>query len=112
MVLLSLNQNQKVTFVRNPKTAAFGTRGDWKTERKDIGGKSFDVCVIGGGATGAGCALDAQQRGLSALMLDAGDFAGATSSAATKIIHGGVRYLEEAVQDMDPKEYHVVVRHD
>jgi len=68
--------------------------------------------VIGGGATGAGCALDAQLRGLSALMLDAGDFAGATSSAATKIIHGGVRYLEEAVQDMDPKEYHVVVRRD
>jgi glycerol-3-phosphate dehydrogenase len=59
--------------------------------------------VIGGGATGAGCALDAQLRGLSALMLDAGDFAGATSSAATKIIHGGVRYLEEAIQDMDPQ---------
>jgi len=45
-------------------------------------------------------------------MLDAGDFAGATSSAATKIIHGGVRYLEEAIQDVDPKEYHVVVRRD
>jgi glycerol-3-phosphate dehydrogenase len=43
-------------------------------------------------------------------MLDAGDFAGATSSAATKIIHGGVRYLEEAIKDVDPKEYHVVVR--
>jgi len=81
-------------------------------QRKNIGGKSFDVCVIGGGATGAGCALDAQLRGLSALMLDAGDFAGTTSSAATKIIHGGVRYLEEAIQDMDPKEYHVVVRRD
>jgi hypothetical protein len=79
-------------------------------QRKDISGKSFDVCVIGGGATGAGCALDAQIRGLSALMLDAGDFAGATSSAATKIIHGGVRYLEEAIHDVDPKEYHVVVR--
>jgi glycerol-3-phosphate dehydrogenase len=49
---------------------------------------------------------------LSALMLDAGDFAGATSSATTKIIHGGVRYLEEAIQDLDPKEYHVVVRRD
>jgi glycerol-3-phosphate dehydrogenase len=58
-------------------------------QRKDIGGRSFDVCVIGGGATGAGCALDAQLRGLSAVMLDAGDFAGATSSGATKIIHGG-----------------------
>jgi glycerol-3-phosphate dehydrogenase len=79
-------------------------------ELQDIAGKSFDVCVIGGGATGAGCALDAQLRGLRTVMLDAGDFAGATSSAATKIIHGGVRYLEEAVKDVDPKEYHVVVR--
>jgi glycerol-3-phosphate dehydrogenase len=79
-------------------------------QRKDIGGKSFDVCVIGGGATGAGCALDAQLRGLRTVLLDASDFAGATSSAATKIIHGGVRYLEEAIKDVDPKEYHVVVR--
>ena len=44
------------------------------------------------------------------MLLEAGDFAGATSSAATKIIHGGVRYLEEAIKDVDPKEYHVVVR--
>jgi glycerol-3-phosphate dehydrogenase len=77
---------------------------------KAIEGQSFDVCVIGGGATGAGCALDAQLRGLRTVMFEAGDYAGATSSAATKIIHGGVRYLEEAVKDVDPKEYHVVVR--
>ena len=75
-----------------------------------IAGKSFDLCVIGGGATGSGCALDAQLRGLNTVLLEAGDFAGATSSAATKIIHGGVRYLEEAIKDVDPKEYHVVVR--
>jgi glycerol-3-phosphate dehydrogenase len=79
-------------------------------ELKGIEGQSFDVCVIGGGATGAGCALDAQLRGHRTVLLDAGDFAGATSSAATKIIHGGVRYLEEAIKDVDPKEYHVVVR--
>ena len=77
---------------------------------KKIAGQTFDVVVIGGGATGSGCALDAQLRGLSVVMLDAGDFAGATSSAATKIVHGGVRYLEEAIKDVDPKEYHVVVR--
>jgi len=76
----------------------------------NIEGKSFDLCVIGGGATGAACALDAQLRGLRTVLLDAGDFAGATSSTATKIIHGGVRYLEEAIKDVDPKEYHVVVR--
>jgi glycerol-3-phosphate dehydrogenase len=79
-------------------------------ELKNIAGRSFDVGVIGGGATGAACALDAQLRGLRVVMFDAGDFAGATSSAATKIIHGGVRYLEEAIKDVDPKEYHVVVR--
>jgi glycerol-3-phosphate dehydrogenase len=79
-------------------------------ELKQIENQSFDVCVIGGGATGAGCALDAQLRGLRTVVLEAQDFAGATSSAATKIIHGGVRYLEEAIKDVDPKEYHVVVR--
>src|ERR1035438_6029937 len=72
--------------------------------------KSFDVCVIGGGATGAGCALDAQLRGLKTVLVEAGDFAGATSSKSTKIIHGGVRHLEEAVNELDPAEYHIVYR--
>lgn len=75
-----------------------------------IAGRTFDVCVIGGGATGAGCALDAQLRGLRTVLVDAGDFAGATSSASTKIVHGGVRYLEEAVKDFDPAQYRVVTR--
>ena len=77
---------------------------------QNIAGKSFDVCVVRGGAFGAACALDARLRGLNVVLLEAGDFAGATSSAATKIIHGGVRYLEEAITDVDSKEYHVVVR--
>src|ERR1700752_1607367 len=82
-----------------------------RTEELDnVVGKQFDVCVIGGGATGAGCAVDAQLRGLHTVLLESGDFAGATSSSATKIIHGGLRYLEEAIKDVDPKEYHVVVR--
>jgi glycerol-3-phosphate dehydrogenase len=75
-----------------------------------IAGQSFDVCVIGGGATGAGCALDAQLRGLRTVLVEAGDFAGATSSKSTKIIHGGVRYLEEAIKGFDPAQYHVVHR--
>jgi glycerol-3-phosphate dehydrogenase len=79
-------------------------------ELKNISGQQFDLCVIGGGATGSACALDAQLRGIRTVLLEAGDFAGATSSTATKIIHGGVRYLEEAIKDVDPKEYHVVVR--
>jgi glycerol-3-phosphate dehydrogenase len=77
---------------------------------KDIQSKSFDVCVIGGGATGSGCALDSQLRGLSTALVEAGDFASATSSASTKMVHGGVRYLEEALRHLDPAEYKVVKR--
>jgi glycerol-3-phosphate dehydrogenase len=77
---------------------------------KDIRNKSFDVCVIGGGATGSGCALDSQLRGLGTALVEAGDFASATSSASTKMVHGGVRYLEEAFRHLDPAEYKVVNR--
>ena len=66
--------------------------------------------MIGGGATGAACALDAQLRGLKTVLLDASDFAGATSSASTKLIHGGVRYLEQAFRDFDPAQYRLVKR--
>jgi glycerol-3-phosphate dehydrogenase len=68
----------------------------------------FDVCVIGGGATGAGCALDSQLRGLNTILLDAGDFASAASSASTKLVHGGVRYLEQAVKGLNLEEYRMV----
>lgn len=54
----------------------------------------FDVVVIGGGITGSGAALDAASRGLSVLLLEASDFATGTSSKSSKLIHGGLRYLE------------------
>src|SRR6201998_3770124 len=76
----------------------------------NISGRQLDLCVIGGGATGSACALDAQLRGIRTVLLEAGDFAGATSSAATKIIHRCVRYLEEAISGLDFQEYHVLVR--
>src|SRR5215469_16208822 len=79
-------------------------------ERENILEQQFDLCVIGGGATGSACALDAQLRGIRTVLLEAGDFAGATSSAATKIVHGGVRYLEEAIKGADLQEYRVLVR--
>lgn len=79
-------------------------------ELKNVSGNQFDLCVIGGGATGAACALDAQLRGIRTVLLEASDFARATSSAATKIIHGGVRYLEEAIKRADLQKYHVLVR--
>ncbi|HEX3985962.1 MAG TPA: glycerol-3-phosphate dehydrogenase/oxidase [Acidobacteriaceae bacterium] len=54
----------------------------------------FDVLVIGGGATGLGVAVDAATRGYRTALVEAGDFAQATSSRATKLVHGGVRYLQ------------------
>ncbi len=68
---------------------------------REIESHAFDVCVIGAGATGAGCALDAQLRGLRTVLLDAGDFASGSSSASTKLVHGGVRYLQQAVAEFD-----------
>jgi glycerol-3-phosphate dehydrogenase len=57
---------------------------------------TFDVCIIGGGITGAGAALDAATRGWRVALIDRGDFASGTSSASSKLIHGGLRYLEYA----------------
>lgn len=69
---------------------------------------TFDVCVIGGGASGASCALDAQLRGLKTVLVEAGDFASGSSTASTKLVHGGVRYLQEAVNDLDVQQYRLV----
>jgi glycerol-3-phosphate dehydrogenase len=77
---------------------------------RNIEDQSFDACVIGGGATGAGCALDAQLRGLRTVLVEAGDFACGTSSASTKMVHGGVRYLEQAIRGLDLSELEVVNR--
>ena len=55
---------------------------------------TYDLAIIGGGIAGAGIARDAAGRGASVLLLEAGDLAGGTSGASTKLIHGGLRYLE------------------
>jgi glycerol-3-phosphate dehydrogenase len=57
--------------------------------------KPWDMVIIGGGATGVGIAIDAASRGLEVLLLEAQDFGKGTSSRSTKLIHGGVRYLEQ-----------------
>lgn len=57
--------------------------------------KPWDVLVIGGGATGAGIAVDAASRGYDTVLLEQSDFAKATSSRSTKLVHGGVRYLKQ-----------------
>ena len=58
------------------------------------GGPELDVLVIGGGVTGAGIALDAVTRGLSTAVIDAQDWASGTSSRSSKLVHGGLRYLQ------------------
>jgi len=57
--------------------------------------KFWDIIVIGGGATGLGCAVDAASRGYKTLLLEQLDFAKGTSSRSTKLVHGGVRYLQQ-----------------
>jgi glycerol-3-phosphate dehydrogenase len=57
--------------------------------------EEFDVLVIGGGITGAGVALDAASRGLRTALVEKGDFASGTSSKSSKMVHGGIRYLQQ-----------------
>jgi glycerol-3-phosphate dehydrogenase len=64
---------------------------------RDVGALTdgtFDLLILGGGITGAGVALDAVTRGLRVALVDKGDFAGGTSSVSSKLVHGGLRYLE------------------
>ena len=62
---------------------------------KEISSSTFDVIVIGGGITGAGICLDAASRGFIVCLVEMSDFASATSSKSTKLIDGGLRYLEQ-----------------
>lgn len=63
--------------------------------------EEFDLCIIGAGASGAGCALDAALRGWKVALIDQSDFAAETTSRSTKLVHGGVRYLEQAFKKLD-----------
>lgn len=67
--------------------------------------EAYDLLVIGGGATGSGIALDAVTRGLKVAMVERDDFSAGTSSKSTKLVHGGVRYLEKAVWELDYNQY-------
>ncbi len=73
-----------------------------------LASETFDVLVVGGGATGAGVAVDAASRGLSVALVERSDFSQGTSSRSTKLVHGGVRYLEQAVKHADRSQFHLV----
>src|SRR4051794_33742414 len=67
-----------------------------RTVPSDIEQARFDLIVIGAGINGSAIARDAAMRGLDVLVLDKGDIAGGTTSWSTRLIHGGLRYLEHA----------------
>lgn len=69
---------------------------------------SVDLLVIGAGATGASIAMEAARRGLSVVLVEAGDIAIGTSSRSTKLLHGGVRYLELAFRRLDWRQLQLV----
>src|ERR1700712_2705772 len=60
-----------------------------------LGSETFDVLVVGGGITGVGVALDAASRGLRTALVERDDFASGTSSKSSKLVHGGLRYLQQ-----------------
>ncbi|KAK7035830.1 glycerol-3-phosphate dehydrogenase [Favolaschia claudopus] len=70
--------------------------------------EEFDLLVVGGGATGAGVAVDAASRGLKVALVERDDFSAGTSSKSTKLVHGGVRYLQKAVFELDYEQYKLV----
>ncbi|KAM3443823.1 hypothetical protein MY4824_000271 [Beauveria thailandica] len=69
----------------------------------------YDLLIIGGGATGTGIALDAVTRGLKVALVERDDFSAGTSSKSTKLVHGGVRYLEKAVWNLDYAQLQLVM---
>ena len=66
--------------------------------------ENYDIVIIGGGAVGSGILLDATLRGYKAILLEKNDFASGASSKSSKLVHGGVRYLEKAIKQMDKKD--------
>ncbi|KAG6845059.1 hypothetical protein H0H87_001121 [Tephrocybe sp. NHM501043] len=73
-----------------------------------ISDEEFDLLIVGGGATGAGVAVDAVSRGLKVALVERDDFSAGTSSKSTKLVHGGVRYLQKAVFELDYDQYKLV----
>ena len=68
----------------------------------------YDIVIIGGGCVGSGIALDATLRGYKVLLLEKNDFASGASSKSSKLVHGGIRYLEKAIKEFDKNQYNLV----
>ncbi|ARQ71627.1 glycerol-3-phosphate dehydrogenase/oxidase [Streptomyces marincola] len=96
--------------MNNPyPTAAAGasTAAERRTETRDrLAASDYDLLVVGGGILGTSVAWHAAQSGLRVAMVDAGDFAGATSSASSKLVHGGLRYLQTGAVRLVAENHH------
>lgn len=89
-------------------SAFLGTNDVIEQREAEDDAEPYDLLIIGGGATGTGIALDAVTRGLKVALVERDDFASGTSSKSTKLVHGGVRYLEKAVWELDYNQYKLV----
>ncbi|KAH9898619.1 FAD dependent oxidoreductase-domain-containing protein [Xylariomycetidae sp. FL2044] len=97
--------------IKLPRFPKVKTRDEQLADLKKSGvkeGEEYDVLIVGGGATGTGVALDAVTRGLKVAIVERDDFSSGTSSKSTKLVHGGVRYLEKAVWNLDYNQYLLV----
>lgn len=81
------------------------TGKDVEPNTEAVDEEEYDLLIIGAGATGAGIALDAVTRGLKVAVVERDDFSSGTSSKSTKLVHGGVRYLEKAFWELDYNQY-------
>jgi len=76
--------------------AARATDPQWRTDALEaLAGERFDVLIVGGGIVGVGALLDATSRGLRAALVEQRDIASGTSGRSSRLIHGGLRYLEQ-----------------
>lgn len=87
---------------------------NWKPKLRneiidDFKNTTFDIIIVGGGSSGVGCAIDATLRGLKVGLIEADDFGSGVSSKCTKLLHGGVRYLEKAFNDIDKSQFKLVL---
>ena len=82
-------------YSRHVPTELSSERFDRPAMRQRLATEQFDVVVVGGGITGLGVALDAASRGLRTALVERHDFASGTSSKSSKLIHGGLRYLQQ-----------------
>lgn len=99
----ALKRSNPLNFAKNKLLGGRGGKDDASNTAadSDSAGEEYDLLVIGGGATGSGIALDAATRGLKVALVERDDFSSGTSSKSTKLVHGGVRYLEKAVWNLD-----------